>query len=128
MHEYIIQRQEQAAREGWQAEQGYPPDQLFKLFLEEAGHLCEKSLRTSLQDNPPTYSSRLYGEYPNVDFLHFSARKLNYNVEALSMDRALKNSGLLRNYLAPALGLTDTDRLYNIYFVTQFLITSLIAP
>lgn len=102
------------AREGLQAEQGYPPDQLFKLFLEESGHLCEKSLRTTLQDNPPTYSSRSYGDYPYVDLLHFSSRKLTYNVQALSLKEALKNSGLLRNYLAPALGLGNTDRLYNI--------------
>jgi hypothetical protein len=111
----MIKQQEEAAREGFQAEQGLPADQLFKLFLEESGHLCEKSLRTSLQDSPPTYSSRSYGEFPYVDLLHFSTRKLTYNVRALSMDEALRNSGLLRNYLAPGLGLSDTNRLYNIF-------------
>jgi hypothetical protein len=85
------------------------------LFLEESGHLCEKALRTSLEDSPPTYSSRSFGVNPYIDLLHFnSKKKLAYNIPALSLQEALNSSGLLRNYLAPALGLSNTDRMYNI--------------
>jgi hypothetical protein len=60
-----------------------------------------------------------------VDLLHFSGRKLIYNVQALSLQDALRNSGLLRNYLAPALGLSNTDRLYNILALTVPIFVSL---
>lgn len=92
----------------------HPPDQLFKIFLEESGRLCEKSLRTSLEDSPPTYSARSFGDIPYVDFMHFSEKKFGYTIPALSLKDALSNPGLLRNYLSPALGLSNTGRLYSI--------------
>lgn len=92
----------------------HAPDQLFKLFLEESGRLCEKSLRTSLEDSPPTYSARSFGEIPYVDLMHFSDRKFGYSMPVLSLREALNNPGLLRNYLSPALGLSNTNRLYSI--------------
>ncbi len=98
------------------------PEIYFLLFLEESGRLSEKTLRSTLEDSPPIYSSRSFGEngdIPYANLFNFSGKPIDKRLEGiLSYQEALGSGGKLRNYLAPALGLRHTERFYSITLIT----------
>lgn len=100
-------------REGDQPPQALDPKVLFELFLREAGKICEDSMRKDLIKNSPVFSSRADGEVPYVSFMNFGIQD-SFGLPVLSKKKAMKKSSLLRNFLGPALGLTNTNRMYSI--------------
>jgi hypothetical protein len=109
---HILQLQAEAAAEGFNLNMGdtYDYYKLFSIFLEEAGHLCEKDLRTSLAERPPIYSAR--SSHPvDISFLNFAATSpkealiASEGLPALDFNTALSDTAKLRIHLAPGLGM-----------------------
>ena len=101
-------------RDGDHAPEALDPRVLFELFLREAGKICEESMRKDLIKNSPVFSSRAGGDCPLVSFMSFGEQDTLGLKEVLTKQEATQKSGLLRNFLGPALGLTNTNRMYSI--------------
>ena len=111
------------------AEDSYDYDKLFSIFLEEAGHLCERDLRTSLAEKPPIYSARSTSPAVGISFLNFAATSpkealvATRGLPALDFNTALSDSARLRVNLAPGLGLFKTARMVNIITQQRYVLT-----
>eukprot|EP01114_Cavostelium_apophysatum_P014001 TRINITY_DN3512_c0_g1_i9.p1 TRINITY_DN3512_c0_g1~~TRINITY_DN3512_c0_g1_i9.p1 ORF type:complete len:5234 (+),score=1501.00 TRINITY_DN3512_c0_g1_i9:231-15932(+) len=102
---------------------------LFDLFIDESGHLCERRLRTSLSDDPPIYSIRSSSTEEDVSrevkFVNFSRRKLALppGIPSLDLHEALAFPDVLRVSLAPGLGLLKTERMRSIVQQQNYVLT-----
>ncbi len=103
----------------------YDFGRLFRMFMEESGHLCERKLKTTLSLHPPIYSSRSSLPYPpDVAFFDFGYNDMEGLPNVLDLNTALAFPAKLRVKLAPGLGLHHTDRMVQRIQQQNYVLTS----
>lgn len=97
------------------------PQILFDTFLSEAATMLSNEDLSSLSlphSSPFVFSARIFSnKHPYVDFLMCGRENPPAGLHVLTREGASNNSsGLLRNFVGPALGLTNTSRMHSIFF------------